>query len=170
MKTLARGALAAALAAALIGPPGDARAQAQDGQVFQDWTVRCDENPGNAAAGGCYILQNVVNKETQQPVMQFAIGRLKSDGSPVAVITVPLGIRLPPGVAMQIDQQAPERMPVERCLPEGCKIQFRLSPEQIAAFKAGAGGQLTFQDVTGRSVPIPFSLKGFTAAIGALGS
>ena len=169
MKTLARSWVIGVFALAIFVGAGAAWA-AEDGKVFQDWTVRCDQNPSNAAAGGCYILQNVVNSETQQPVMQIAIGLLKTDNSTVTVITLPLGILLPPGITLQIDQRQPARIPIQRCMPDGCKVQFRMSPEQISVFKGGIGGQLTFQDAVGRQVPVPFSLKGFTAALSSLGS
>lgn len=175
IKTLARGAAAGLLAltvvsAAFLATALPARAQPEDGKVYQDWTVRCDPNPSNKAEGGCYLLQSVVNSETKQPVMQIRIGLLKEDHQPVAVITVPLGIRLPPGVTLQIDEQQPTRIAIERCMPEGCVVQFRLSPELVATFKGGVGGKVIFQDPTGRAVPVPFSLKGFTAGLGSLGS
>ena len=182
MTGIARGAAGLLLlAAAFVGGAMQAQAQTQQapaqpaqpapgGEVFQDWTVRCDQNPSNAAAGGCFIYQNVVNKENQKAVMHIAIGYLSSDQTPAAVITLPLGIRLPPGVAVQIDENQPNRVPIERCLPEGCKVQFRLDAAQVSSFKAGIAGKLTFQDAGGRAVAIPFSLKGFTAALNAIGS
>lgn len=181
MTGIARGAAGLLLLAAVfVGGAMQAQAQTQTqqapaqaapgGEVFQDWTVRCDQNPGNAAAGGCFIYQNVVNTENQKAVMHIAVGYLSSDKTPAAVITLPLGIRLPPGVAVQIDENQPQRVPVERCLPEGCKVQFRMDAAQVSSFKAGIGGKLTFQDAGGRAVAIPFSLKGFTAALNAIGS
>ncbi|MGF1608818.1 MAG: invasion associated locus B family protein [Kiloniellales bacterium] len=146
----------------------DTAAKPNDGKVFQDWRVRCADDAHNLAAGGCFIFQSVVNNETQQPVMQLVVGRLAEDNQPAAVITLPLGIRVAPGVLMQIDQNEAVRLPFERCLPDGCKVQFRIDENQMAAFKSGVGGKLAFQDAQGRNITLPFSLKGFTAAFASL--
>lgn len=146
----------------------DTAAKPNDGKVFEDWRVRCAEDPQNLAAGGCFIFQSVVNNETQQPVMQFVVGLLASDQTPAAVITLPLGIRVAPGVLMQIDQNEAVRLPFERCMPDGCKVQFRIDDKQMAALKGGVEGKLAFQDGQGRNVTLPFSLKGFTAAFASL--
>lgn len=159
----------ASLAALLVGSVAVAAlAQEKDGQIFQDWRVRCTKDPQNAAAGGCFIFQSIVANETKQPVMQIAVGLLASDHSPAAVITLPLGVRVAPGVLMQIDENEAVRMPFERCMPDGCKIQFRLDEKQMAVFKGGVAGKLAFQDGQGRNVTLPFSLKGFTAALAAI--
>jgi invasion protein IalB len=146
---------------------GAALAQ-ENGQVFQDWRVRCAEDPQNVAAGGCFIFQSVIHNESKQPVMQIAVGLLANDQTPAAVVTLPLGVRVAPGVLLQIDENEAIRVPFERCLPDGCKVQFRLDEKQMAVFKAGVGGKLAFQDGQGRNVTLPFSLKGFTAAFAAI--
>lgn len=161
--------IAAALTAALLGSVASAASAAgKDGEVFDDWSVRCAESPQNVAAGGCVIVQSVINNETQKPVMQIAIGFLPESREPAAVITLPLGVRLIPGVLIQIDESEPAKLPFERCLPEGCKVQFRLAEEKVAAFKAGVGGKIAFQNGAGRNITLPFSLKGFTKALAAI--
>jgi len=147
-----------------------AAAAPEDGQKFDDWTIRCNDNPQNAATGGCVMFQAVVNKETNRAIMQVAIGYLAQEQvkTPAAVITLPLGVRLPPGVIMQVDEKDSTNFPFERCLPEGCMVQFRLTADQIAVFKGGTAGKFTFQHASGQPVAIPFSLKGFTAALTAL--
>ncbi len=166
-KSLHRILVGLALLLVLIASSG-AWAQPKDGTVFKDWTVRCDSSPENKAAGGCFMFQNVVNKESQRPVMQVAIGYLTSEKIPAAVVTLPLGVRLPPGVTLKVDQNPGLALPFERCTPDGCKVQFKLDEAQVAAFKAGAVGNISFQRTTGGTIVIPFSLQGFTAALGSL--
>ena len=154
---------------AIAAPAADAQAK-KDGLVFNDWSIKCAEDPNNAAKDGCFAFQNVINKDNQQPVMQVAIGYLAAEQVPAVVFTLPLGVRLPPGAIVAVDDKQGVRVPFERCLPDGCKVQFRMNAEQIGAFKAGNMGKLTIQDNAGRGVAIPFSLKGFTAALNALAS
>lgn len=171
MKPIQRGALIglSLLTLGFLAPAVVAQAN-KDGQVFNDWVVRCADDPNNQARGGCFIVQNVINNVDQKPVMQIAIGYLAEDPTPAAIFTLPLGVRLPPGALIAIDDKEGVRVPFERCMPDGCKVQFRMNPDQVAAFKAGNGGKLTIQDAAGRGLAIPFSLKGFTAALNALSS
>ena len=154
--------------AAMVFAWSDTRAQSPNGQKFKDWTIMCDEQPQNESDSGCYIVQHVVNNQNQQPMMRMAIGYVSAERVPIAVISLPLGIRLPPGAELQVDQNEIIRLAFERCMPDGCHIQFRLKDSDVAGFKAGAGGRVTFQDPNGRPVAVPFSLSGFTAALANL--
>ena len=153
---------------ALVLAAERAWAQAQDGQQFQDWAVRCEQNPQNAAQSGCFILHQVINNQNNKPVMVMAIGYVRDGEPPVAIITVPLGVRLPPGVMIQIDQKPAENYSFERCLPDGCQIQVRMTDTQVTSFKSGNTGKVLVQDTGGQNRAIPFSLKGFTAALTSL--
>lgn len=156
-----------ALAAIVMGLVSPAAA-AQDGEIFQDWRVRCSQQEENVAVGGCFIFQSVVNNQTQKPVMQIVIGYLATDKSPAAVVTLPLGVRVAPGILLQVDQNEALKLPFERCLPDGCRVQFKLEDNQLASLKAGIGGRIAFQDGSGQNITLPFSLKGFTAALASI--
>ena len=168
MRLLRRWALAGLIAgtAAVLSLPG--LAAPENGKTFQDWTVHCDESAKAMVANGCLIVQNVVHNESQRPVMIVAIGFVNEEQMPAAVFTLPLGVRIPPGVAVVIDQNEPLRLPYSWCLPDGCKVRLLLDEPKLASFKAGIGGSLTFQQASGQAVSLPFSLKGFTAALASL--
>ncbi len=171
MSPIKRGALIglAFLFLVLTAPVATAQAN-KDGQRFDDWMMRCSDQANSQARGGCFIVQNVINDADQKPLMHIAIGYLADDQLPAAIFTLPLGFRLPPGALIAVDDKEGIRVPFELCLPGGCRVQFRMNADQVTAFKAGNGGKLTVQDGTGRGLQIPFSLKGFTAALNALSS
>jgi len=148
--------------------PATALAEPKNGQVFQDWAVRCQKNPQNPAVEVCLIAHAAINAETQKPVMQMEVALVGQEATPVAVITVPLLVRLPPGVRLQIDAGQPMSIPYELCNPEGCKARFQLDETILAAFRKGTGGKVAVQVPPAREIEIPFSLKGFTAAMTAL--
>jgi invasion protein IalB len=156
------------VAALLLGMSAVAAAKPQDGQVFQDWTVNCQAMPEKPTIEACFIRQNIVETESKEPVMQVAVGYLGADGAPAALVSLPLGIRLPPGVELAVDKEPQGELQFERCLPNGCQVQFLLDDKLLSAFRSGIAGEVTFQDGTGRAVAVPFSLKGFTAAFNSL--
>ena len=155
--------------ATLTLQPGGAVAQPQDGQKFQDWTVRCEADPANAAVKRCYIVQAVVAGEQRQRVMLLAVAYPPNQKEPLATAVLPLGTALRPGIRVAIDDGEPKRYPFSICLPDGCQAPIPLDATLLAAFKKGVAGSVAFRrPPDGRVVKVPFSLKGFTAAVNAL--
>ncbi|WP_282607998.1 invasion associated locus B family protein [Pelagibius sp. Alg239-R121] len=164
-----------ALAAPMAGPasaqtttvPAQSTTPAPDGATtvatHADWTVRCGPNP-QTQTEVCYMVQQVTSNDTGRAVLQVAIGKFGPDKRDVALVTLPLGVRLPPGVAIEVTGKEQRKRPFERCLRIGCQAQLPLDDVTLNEFKAGIGGRILFQDATGRTIALPFSLKGFTAA------
>lgn len=156
-------------AALLVLLPTASLAEPQDGQKFQDWTVRCEGDPNNAANSRCFIFQSVVDTEKDRPVMMFAVSRQPDEPLARAVIVLPLGVALRPGIEMAIDNGAPQGFPFVICLPDGCQAHVPLDDAMVGSFKRGNGGSIKFRALpSGQVVTLPFSLKGFTAALNAL--
>ncbi len=154
---------------ALILRPELAQAQPQDGQVFQDWTARCETDPADASATRCYIIQGVVAGEQRQPVMLMAVAYPPGQETPLATAILPLGTDLRPGIAVAIDDGEPKRYPFSVCMADGCQAHMPLDAALLAAFKKGVAGSVTFRRGPNRpDTKVPFSLKGFTAAVNAL--
>ena len=136
-------------------------------RMFRDWRLEC-QKPEGADKEICQISQSIVYKEDNRPVLHMAVGYTANDNSPAAIINLPLGISLPPGVSLAVDKGEPKRLPIEHCLPAGCRAYLVLDEELLAALKRGLEAQVTFRDLTRRPVTVPVSLKGFTAGFNAL--
>ena len=147
-------------------PPGTVKGP-RDGQKFQDWTLRC-ELPQGQPPEFCEMRQRVVNQQGDQ-VLLAVIGRLPQLGKPGLLIVLPLGISLPPGAFLKIDQGADQRVPVERCERQGCRIELVLEDELLAQLKAGSRAMVGFHVYDGEGgrprVDVPVSLLGFSAAL-----
>lgn len=163
-------ALAIALATAWSSP-GAAQTQSTQPaqppgpppQVFGDWFLPCEPAPQEGSGPRCVLLQNVINQENQQPLMQVAVGFYGRDRQRVVVIKLPLGVTLPPGIQMRIDESPAAAVPFQICRPDGCQAFIPLDEKLLAAMKAGIGGTVSFRDAGNRPVQLPVSLKGFTA-------
>lgn len=132
-----------------------------------DWTVRCGPNP-QTQTEVCYMVQGITSKETGRGVMQLAIGKFGPEKRDLALITLPLGVRLPPGIAIEVTGKERRKLPFERCLRSGCQAQLLIDQAVLSEFKAGVDGRILFYDLNGKPGALPFSLQGFTAAFAGI--
>ena len=142
-------------------------ANPEHGQTFKNWTARCEQAPGTDVER-CFIFQNLVLKESGQRLVHVAVGYLAANGQPAAVITLPLGISLPPGAAISVDGGDAVDITIERCDSSGCVGAVALSDALITALKRGREARVSFHDGTRRRIAVPVSLLGFTAGFNAL--
>lgn len=160
------------LAATMVAFVGVGTAQgATDGDKFKEWTMRCEAPPEAAQGAGqqiCHIFQIAKDDESGRDLVHVAIGYRGDRPEPLAIISVPLGIFLPPGVALQIDQGNPVRAPYEVCDPDACRAGFPLTGEMISNLKNGLSLQVTLENALGQKKSLPVSLSGFTAGLNAL--
>jgi invasion protein IalB len=141
--------------------------QSHDGQRFQDWTLHCvTVTQGKPEA--CEMLQDVSNDKGR--VLLMMVGRVPNMATPGMLILLPLGIALPPGVSLKVDDGDQRPLEVKLCAKEGCHAeQAPLKPDLLGALKAGTKGMVTFYVYTRQGkqqqVNIPVSLLGFSAAL-----
>jgi invasion protein IalB len=136
-------------------------------QQFEDWVLRC-QPASETQLQACRIRQNIIAEDSGNTVLQIVAGRFGPEKVLGAVFFVPVGVRLPPGIRIQVDERPPRVFPFEVCDSETCQVRAILEGDLLEDFKAGMTGQVNFQNAAGRSRTVPISLKGFTAALQAL--
>ncbi len=153
-------------AATCLSASSHSFAQNPHAKIFGDWRIRC--NSATGAPSNCEMFQNVVVKETNQPVLKAVVGYVTDVPTPVGVITLPLGVYLPPGLTVQIDGGQIYEMAFEICGRNGCWVRFSFDVKLLSTFKGGDKAEVAFYNASRKHVRVPVSLKGFTAAIGQL--
>ena len=153
----------AAVAFLYLNTTADAQERREN---YGDWTKVC--TPNAAGVEECLIFQSITSRDTGRTVLHITAIRIPEAPRPIMVVTVPLGVYLPPGLNLSIDGGAPQKLPIQICGPEGCQSQFEMPQSLFDAFKAGLNGSMVMFDPDGRDVAVPFSLKGFTSAINSL--
>ena len=161
--------------AALAQATGDAPAAPQaaapppgprDGEVVQDWTLRCQLRQPEQEI--CDMRQQIVNQNGDRVVLAV-VGRLPGVDVPGLLIMLPLGISLPPGASLKIDQGEESRIAIERCESQGCRIELLLDDDLLPRLKAGGRAIVGFHVYDGQGqrarVDVPISLIGFSAAL-----
>lgn len=131
-------------------------------QVFRDWALLCE------AERACWLQQRVLIEGEQEPLMQV---QFQWDGEPltlIGLVRLPLGVALAPGVQLQADGQALQRLAFSHCDERGCYVLFAVTDALRKGLEAGRQGEVVFQILNGKTVTIPFSLLGMTAGLQAL--
>jgi len=101
---------------------------------------------------------------TGQPVSSVVVQMPANAHEPMMTIRVPVGLYLPAGVSMQIDDAKSEPVPLQTCDLQGCFAQTTLNPSTIAALKGGKKLSITFQNMAKANVVLPFPLGNFADA------
>ncbi|MDF2094627.1 invasion associated locus B family protein [Aquibaculum arenosum] len=147
------------------GAPGSDVDAEVEVQQFQDWSLRC---LGEAEQRRCELVQPVDDPETGEPVMAMVIAPSGPDSVPVAWFVMPLGVLLPPGIGLSIDDAEPDRLPIRHCEPGGCLAPLELSDEVQRRLRSGVTLEVLAYDIDEQQVSVPLSLMGFTAGMEAL--
>ena len=107
---------ASGLTGLLAGP---APAQGVVRNSFGDWQVRC-ETPAGARAEQCAIVQNVAAEDRPSVTLVIMVFKTADGKSRLLRVIAPLGILLPAGLGLKIDQTDVGRAGFVRCLSTGC--------------------------------------------------
>ncbi|MDH3691032.1 MAG: invasion associated locus B family protein [Gammaproteobacteria bacterium] len=134
---------------------------------FKDWSVRCDQSEQDGARS-CYLNQHVRLKSQSKALVDVAVGYFFQPHEPVAIFTLPLGVHLPSGLVVRVDDTKPMRLNIERCDGSGCQAGLVLQERFLTRLKRGNVARIVFQEASGRRVSVPVSLQGFTAAFDSL--
>ena len=156
-----------ALAAALTGAAGGASAQGVVKNTFGDWQMRCETPPG-AKSEQCALVQNVMAED--RPNLTLLVIALKTaDGkSRLLRMVAPLGILIPAGIGLRIDQADIGRAGYVRCLTTGCIAEAVLDDTLLNQLKGGQTATFIVFQTPEEGVGVPVSLNGFGAGFDGL--
>ena len=139
-------------------------AQPAASEVFQDWLLTC-----GAVGKSCYVSQSANLKETGQRVLRVAVGYLDAENQPLLHLLVPLGIYIPAGVALKVDEVRQLKAEVRTCTASGCEAMLQLDNSLSESLEGAKICQVAFLDaLTRQQIVIVVSMAGFKEAYGAL--
>lgn len=166
-KTSARLTVAALAACFSFGLTGAAQAQGIVKSQHGDWQLTCDTPPG-ASFEQCAILQNVTAED--QPNVGLSVIALKTADQKARLLRIlaPLGVLLPNGLGLNIDNETMGRVGFVRCLPNGCVAEVTLDDKLLGALSKGKEALFVVFKTPEEGIGIPVSLNGFAEAFQAL--
>ncbi|WP_461335320.1 invasion associated locus B family protein [Bradyrhizobium embrapense] len=151
----AKNAPAPAPAAAPATPQGEAASPNNTG-----WVARCTSASRDAPLE-CAMEQTAVLTKTGQLIVPVNIRVPGDTRTPVALIQLPLGLNLPVGAKLQVDDGKAVDVPIQTCEARGCYINAPIAPDVLAQLKTGKQLKVSFQNLGKETISIPMPLADF---------
>ena len=145
------------------GDPADGVIRGQHG----DWQVVCKPPPPGAKNEVCALVQSVTAQDRNNVGLTIYFQRF-SNGTQVLRIFAPLGVLLPPGVGLKIDDADVGHAPFHRCQSFACYAQVTVDEKLLGQLSTGKTAIFIIFQTEEAGIGIPISLAGFPEAIAAL--
>ena len=146
--------------AALAGTAGPATAQGAVKSVHNDWQVRCDTPPG-AQGEQCALIQSVVAEDRSNAGLTVIVLKTADQKSRLMRVVAPVGVLLPSGLGLKIDQADVGRAGFVRCLPNGCVAEVVMDDNLVKQLRSGQTATFIIFQTPEEGIGFPMSLKGF---------
>ncbi len=155
-----RRAFALALAAALLlGFAAGARAQGAVRSVHGDWQIRCDTPPG-AQNEQCALIQSVVAEDRSHAGLTVIVLKTADQKSRLMRVVAPLGVLLPSGLGLKLDNVDVGRAGFVRCLPNGCVAEIVMNDQLLNQLKSAKTATFIIFQTPEEGIGFPLSLNG----------
>lgn len=161
--------LASLMLAASLGLAHMPRAEAQGAvqATHGDWQIRC-EIPEKSQTEQCALVQSVTAEDRPNIGLSVIVLKTTDGKSRLMRVLAPLGVLLPAGLGLRIDNADIGRAGFVRCLPNGCVAEVVLEAELIGKMRNGQSATFIIFQTPEEGIGIPLSLKGFGPGFDAL--
>ena len=127
------------------------------------WIARCSSGSRSSSLE-CAIEQSAVLTKTGQLIVLVNIRVPAETRAPVALVQLPLGLNLPAGAKLQVDEGKASDMQIQTCEARGCYANLPVSPEMLTTLKSGKQLKVSFQNLAKETITIPMPRAAFAAA------
>ena len=145
----------------LSGWTSTARAQGAVRSVHGDWQIRCDTPPG-AQSEQCALIQSVVAEDRSNAGLTVIVLKTADQKSRLMRVVAPLGVLLPSGLGLKLDNQDVGRAGFVRCLPNGCVAEVVMDDKLLGQLKNAKTATFIIFETPEEGIGFPLSLNGLS--------
>lgn len=166
MRMLSRGPcwravmLFALLACAAVVSHGAAWAQGAVKSRHGDWEMRCETPPG-ASREQCALIQSIAAEDKPNVTLVVIVLKTADGKARLLRVIAPLGVLLPAGLGLKVDQTDVGRAGFVRCLNSGCVAEVVMEDKLIEQLGAGKNATFIIFNTPEEGIGIPLALDGF---------
>jgi invasion protein IalB len=132
-----------------------------------DWQVRCD-TPAGAQNEQCVLMQFVTAEDRENVGLTVIVLKTADGQAKIMRVLAPLGVLLPSGLGLKIDETDMGRAGFVRCLPNGCVAEVILEDQLLQQLGTGQTATFIIFQTPEEGIGIPISLNGFQPGYAAL--
>lgn len=147
--------------------PAQALAQGEVKAKYGDWELRCDTPPG-AQDQQCFIMQFVTAADRDNVGLSVIVMKTADKQARILRLLAPLGVLLPRGLGLRIDDTDMGTTGFIRCLPNGCLSEVLMDDSLIQALRDGNQALFIIFQTPEEGIGVPISLDGFGEGFDAL--
>ncbi|KRQ14772.1 invasion associated locus B family protein [Bradyrhizobium sp. DASA03076] len=136
-----------------------AHAQGAVRSVHGDWQIRCDTPPG-AQAEQCALIQSVVAEDRSNAGLTVIVLKTADQKSRLMRVVAPLGVLLPSGLGLKLDNQDVGRAGFVRCLPNGCVAEVVMDDKLLGQLRSAKTATFIIFETPEEGIGFPLSLNG----------
>jgi invasion protein IalB len=155
-RLLGGGVVAIAL---FLGLSSAASAQGAVRSVHGDWQIRCDTPPG-AQAEQCALIQSVVAEDRSNAGLTVIVLKTADQKSKLMRVVAPLGVLLPSGLGLKLDNLDVGRAGFVRCLPNGCVAEIVMDDKLLGQLRSAKTATFIIFETPEEGIGFPLSLNG----------
>jgi len=148
------------VAALAVTTSGAALAQGAVKSVHKDWQIRCDTPPG-AKSEQCALIQSVTAEDRANVGLTVIVLKTADQKSKLMRVVAPLGVLLPSGLGLKIDNADIGRAGFVRCLPNGCIAEVVMDDPLLQKLRTGKTATFIIYQTPEEGIGFPMSLAGF---------
>ena len=132
--------------------------------VNSGWNVQCNTVNSDLV---CLALMDVTYIKNKTRFMRVAIQPAKDDKKNLT-LQLPLGLSLPDGATLTVDEKEPAQVVIQTCTQQGCFARAEFTDEMSKNFKAGNKLTVAVKSNQQRVIRVELPLTGFTKAVDKL--
>ena len=147
-------------AAGIAALPSTALAQGAVKSVHGDWQIRCETPPG-AQNEQCALFQSVVAEDRANVGITVLVLKTADQKSRLMRVQAPLGVLLPAGLGLKVDNVDVGRAGFVKCLPRGCYAEVVMEDTLVSKLRTGQTATFFIFQTPEEGIGFPMGLKGF---------
>lgn len=149
------------------GKKGDAKPKAEGEQSA--WVKLCETAPDlsdpKKKLNVCLTHHERLDGNTGRVLVSAAIREVDGQDKKALMVMVPLGMALPPGVQVKVDENEPVKLQYTLCHAAGCTAEAEATQAVIDDMKKGKRVVVAAINLAGKAIGFPVPLTGFDKAL-----
>jgi invasion protein IalB len=157
-----------AAAAPAAKPANAAAAPAGDAKDQSAWVKLCEKAPNitdpKKELNVCLTHHERLDGNTGMVLVSAAIREVEGQDKKALMVMVPLGMALPPGVQVKVDEGEPVKLQFTLCHAAGCTAEGEATQPVIDQMNKGKQVVVAAINLAGKAIGFPVPLNGFDKA------